>query len=103
MLHPSDALDNLPPEACLGLVDLSTVPAQDKVLTEFDLQRRAAREIMPPAQSMLLLRDFEEWAQRVLSQTAWAYYRSASDEEHSTLVVVTNILSSEVEIAESLV
>lgn len=103
MLHPSDALDNLPPEACLGLVDPNTVPAQDKVLTEFDLQRRAAREIMPPAQSMLLLRDFEEWAQRVLSETAWAYYRSASDEEHSTLVVVTNILSSKVEIAESLV
>jgi L-lactate dehydrogenase (cytochrome) len=84
MLHPSDALENLPPEACLGLVDPNTVPAQENVLTESDLQRRAAREIMPPAQSMMLLRDFEEWAQRVLSETAWAYYRSASDEEHST-------------------
>ncbi|KUL86062.1 hypothetical protein ZTR_06433 [Talaromyces verruculosus] len=83
MLHPSDALDNLPPEACLGLVDPNTVPAQENVLTESDLQRRAAREIMPPAQSMMLLRDFEEWAQRVLSETAWAYYRSASDEEHT--------------------
>jgi L-lactate dehydrogenase (cytochrome) len=32
---------------------------------------------------MLLLQDFEEWAERVLSPTAWAYYRSAADEEKS--------------------
>ncbi|KAJ4329892.1 hypothetical protein N0V87_010485 [Didymella glomerata] len=30
---------------------------------------------------MLLVQDFEYWAERVLSTTAWAYYRSASDEE----------------------
>jgi hypothetical protein len=42
-----------------------------------------AREEMPAAEDMLLVQDFEEWAQRVLSGTAWSYYRSAADEEHS--------------------
>ncbi|KAF3051292.1 Cytochrome b2, mitochondrial precursor [Didymella keratinophila] len=40
---------------------------------------------MPPAASMLLVQDFEYWAERVLSTTAWAYYRSASDEEATFL------------------
>lgn len=36
---------------------------------------------MPHADNMLLVEDFEHWAERVLSNVAWAYYRSASDYE----------------------
>jgi L-lactate dehydrogenase (cytochrome) len=61
-----------------------TLPSEEKtVLTEADLERQAARSEMPPVESMLLLQDFENWAERVLSSTAWAYYRSATDEERS--------------------
>lgn len=84
MIHPSDALKMLPPEAYLGPVDLTTLPEPgEKELTKEEEERQAAREIMPPAQNLLLLQDFEDWAQIVLSDTAWAYYRSAADEEKS--------------------
>jgi L-lactate dehydrogenase (cytochrome) len=52
-------------------------------LTAEEEERQAARESMLPAQNLLLLQDFEDWAERVLSDKAWAYYRSASDEEKS--------------------
>ena len=48
---------------------------------ESALRQQAAREKMPAAEQMLLLQDFERWAEQVLSDTAWAYYRSAADEE----------------------
>ena len=32
---------------------------------------------MPPLEGMINLQDFEELAEKVLSKTAWAYYRSA--------------------------
>lgn len=82
LLHPSDALDTLPAEYCLGAIDPSTLPAlQDQEPTEEELRQAAAREEMPPAASMLLVHDFETWAERTLSTTAWSYYRSASDSE----------------------
>lgn len=83
-LHPSDALTTLPQEACLGLVDPATLPEDLDAPDEDELRRQAAREEMPSPKNMLLLADFETWAQRVLSNTAWAYYRSAADEERST-------------------
>ena len=87
MLHPPDALDNLKPEWCLGPVDLMTSPAEEeKVPTEAELQRQVSRVQMPSIENMLLLQDFENWAERVLSDTAWAYYRSATDEERSTFL-----------------
>ncbi|KAI1873766.1 uncharacterized protein JN550_003035 [Neoarthrinium moseri] len=83
-LHPSDALSTLPQEALIGAVDPTTLPApEEKVLTEEEERRQAAREEMPDAHQMLLLQDFEYWAEQVLSDTAWSYYRSATDEERS--------------------
>lgn len=38
---------------------------------------------MPDASSMLLVDDFEEWAEKVLTGTGWNYYRSAADREIS--------------------
>uniref|UniRef100_A0A8H7TSA9 Uncharacterized protein n=1 Tax=Bionectria ochroleuca TaxID=29856 RepID=A0A8H7TSA9_BIOOC len=67
MLHPPDALGTLPTEYCLGPVDPETLPAQEEEeLSEAEQLRQE---------------DFEDWAQKVLSETAWAYYRSAADEE----------------------
>lgn len=34
---------------------------------------------------MIQLQDFDYWAQKVLSQVAWAYYRSAADQERCTV------------------
>ncbi|OJJ45932.1 hypothetical protein ASPZODRAFT_152880 [Penicilliopsis zonata CBS 506.65] len=84
MLHPPTALSTLPPSANLGPVDASTMPTEEeRVLTEEEILQEEAREEMPEAADMLLLDDFEAWAERVLSGTAWAYYRSAADGENS--------------------
>jgi hypothetical protein len=84
MLHPGDTLDTLDSEWCLGPLDPLTLPIEEKVvLTESELARQAARDGMPSVESMLLLHDFEIWAERILSDTAWSYYRSAADEERS--------------------
>ncbi|KAK6076205.1 glycolate oxidase [Seiridium cupressi] len=84
MIHPPDAIDTLPPEMLLGPVDPTTMPApEENIMSEDELRRQAAREEMPEAHNLHLLQDFEHWAERVLSGTAWAYYRSASDEEQT--------------------
>ncbi|GAD97197.1 hypothetical protein CNBD2850 [Paecilomyces variotii No. 5] len=84
MLHPPDALESLPSEACIGPVDRATIPVLDDTsLTEEEIRRQEQGEKMPPVDDLFLLQDFEDWAERVLSQTAWAYYRSAADEERT--------------------
>lgn len=68
----------------LGPVDPTTMPApEEKEVTEDELRREEARAEMPEAHNLFLLQDFEFWAERVLTGTAWSYYRSASDEEQS--------------------
>ncbi|KAF1930591.1 uncharacterized protein M421DRAFT_377288 [Didymella exigua CBS 183.55] len=86
LLHPPDAIGTLPPEYCLGPIDPDTLPApEEQELMDDEKLRQEAREEMPPEGRMLLVQDFEYWAERVLSATAWAYYRSASDEEATFL------------------
>lgn len=80
-LHPPDALEMLPRAKHLGPVDPATLPAVVDEPTEEEERIAAARETLPPAESMLLLSDFEQWAERVLSATGWNYYRSAADSE----------------------
>jgi L-lactate dehydrogenase (cytochrome) len=83
-LHPPDAIQTLPAEMLLGPVDPTTLPEpEEKELTEDERMRENARAEMPAAHNLFLLQDFEFWAERVLTGTAWAYYRSASDEEQS--------------------
>ncbi|KAM0545433.1 hypothetical protein ACHAPJ_011338 [Fusarium lateritium] len=83
-LHPPTALDTLPSEYCLGPVDPATLPEEEvDEMTEDDIKRLDARESMPHVNDMLLVEDFEHWAEQVLSRVAWAYYRSASDHEIS--------------------
>lgn len=79
-LHPPDALDILEPYQHLGPVDPLTVPAPEHTEpTEEEKRIEAAREKLPPVDSMLLLEDFENWAEQVLSGTAWNYYKSAGE------------------------
>ena len=88
MLHPPTALGTLPAEYCLGPIDPAKVPEitdDGSSLSEEELARQKAQDMMPAAEDMLLLDDFESWAEKVLSNTAWAYYRSASDSEASKL------------------
>jgi len=84
-LHPPDALEMLSEEQHLGPVDPTTMPAPEEVEpTEEEKKRDEERQKMPSADAMLLIDDFEYWAERVLSGTAWNYYKSAADREIST-------------------
>ncbi|KAJ0120017.1 Cytochrome b2 [Diaporthe amygdali] len=84
MMHARSALDSLRASMLLGPIDPATLPANgQKEATEDERRQSAAREEMPSAQNFFLLQDFEQWGERVLSNMAWAYYRSASDEERS--------------------
>ena len=77
-IHPPDALDMLDPSAHLGPVDPLTMPAPStEGPTDEEKRIERARKNLPPVDSMLLLDDFERWAEEVLSGTAWGYYRSA--------------------------
>jgi L-lactate dehydrogenase (cytochrome) len=79
-LHPPDALDILAPEAHLGPVDPLTMPeVEDLGPTDEEKRIEQARKSMPGADAMLLIDDFEVWAEKVLSGTAWNYYRSAGE------------------------
>ncbi|BEI85332.1 hypothetical protein CcaverHIS002_0507330 [Cutaneotrichosporon cavernicola] len=80
-LHPPDSLQILPKSKHLGPVDPATLPEEDDEPTEEEERIAEARAELPPAESMLLLNDFEEWAERVLTATGWNYYRSAADSE----------------------
>lgn len=55
-------------------------------MTDDERKRQIARAMMPEPEEMHLVQDFEDWAERVLDNMAWAYYRSASDEENSKSV-----------------
>ncbi|KAK8858938.1 hypothetical protein IAR55_003169 [Kwoniella newhampshirensis] len=81
-LHPPDALEILDPSQHIGPVDPLTVPEPvEEEPTEEEKAKAEARKTMPGADAMLLLNDFEEWAEKVLSGTAWNYYKSAADRE----------------------
>ncbi|WWC89600.1 uncharacterized protein L201_004525 [Kwoniella dendrophila CBS 6074] len=81
-LHPPDALDTLEPYQHLGPVDPTTMPEPiEEEPTEEEIRIKEARKLLPPVDSLLLVNDFEDWAEKVLSGTAWNYYKSAADRE----------------------
>lgn len=83
-LHPPDALDILSEDAHLGPVDPTTLPAPtESEPTEEEKRIEQERRDMPSSDAMLLIDDFEFWAEKVLSGTAWNYYKSAADREIS--------------------
>ncbi|EKM59804.1 uncharacterized protein PHACADRAFT_138050 [Phanerochaete carnosa HHB-10118-sp] len=82
-IHPPNVLAHLPPEAHLGPVDPETLPAEAFEATEEELRIAHARAELPEPSAALNLHDIEEYAQKVLTQTAWGYYRSTGDDEYS--------------------
>lgn len=81
-IHPPGTLEeNLPPQKCLGPVDMSTVIKEKKELSEEDKQIAKNKENIPPLEMCLNLYDFEVVARQVLKGTAWAYYSSGADDE----------------------
>lgn len=79
-LHPPDALEVLSPEQHIGPVDPTTLPAPtESEKTPDEKRAEENRKKLPPVDAMLLVSDFEEWGEKVLSGTAWCYYRSAGE------------------------
>lgn len=64
----------------------------DEGPTEEERRIEEARKGMPTADAMLLVQDFEEWAEKVLSGTAWNYYKSAGAPSHSQSVFAADVL-----------
>ena len=59
-------------------MDPTTIPETlDEGPTEEEKRIEEARKGMPGVDGMLLVHDFEDWAEKVLSGTAWNYYKSA--------------------------
>ncbi|KAH9928981.1 FMN-dependent dehydrogenase-domain-containing protein [Amylocystis lapponica] len=82
-VHPPNTLSHLPPEAHIGPVDPATMPEDANEPSEEDIRIAKARESLPPPAAALNLRDIEEFAQKILTKTAWAYYRSVADDENT--------------------
>ncbi|CAE6497016.1 unnamed protein product [Rhizoctonia solani] len=82
-IHPPDTLSALPPTSHVGTVDPATLPAQLTQLTAEELRIQGARAALPPPEAAINIADIEKLAKTVLTQTAWAYYRSAGDDEFS--------------------
>ncbi|KAH7345088.1 FMN-dependent dehydrogenase-domain-containing protein [Rhizoctonia solani] len=82
-IHPPDTLSALPPTSHVGTVDPTTLPAQLTQLTAEELRIQGARAALPPPEAAINIADIEKLAKTVLTQTAWAYYRSAGDDEFS--------------------
>ncbi|KAI0970305.1 FMN-dependent dehydrogenase [Xylaria arbuscula] len=77
-IHPPGTLEeNLKPEALLGRIDPATVEAEAKEETKPESQDDAP----PPIESLLNLDEIEQVARKQISEKAWAYYWSASDDQ----------------------
>ncbi|KAH9937552.1 FMN-dependent dehydrogenase-domain-containing protein [Fomitopsis serialis] len=86
-IHPKDALDkHLPQEKHLGPLDSTgakelqaTLATQPKTQDEIRVEKARARK--RPINQILSLQDMEDVAREVLPYKAWAFYRSAGDDE----------------------
>ncbi|CCL99242.1 uncharacterized protein FIBRA_01257 [Fibroporia radiculosa] len=81
-IHPPDAITtNLRPEKHLGVIDASTVAKVVQEVTEEEKRRQKFLAARPPLDSIINMHDFESVARQVITEKAWAYYSSASDDE----------------------
>ncbi|RYO37681.1 hypothetical protein AA0111_g2631 [Alternaria arborescens] len=79
-----DAPNQLQSEAHIDAVNPVTVPPTNGEHSPGnDEELRRAREALPTVDKMIVLPDFEDWAQKILTDVAWNYYRSAADQERS--------------------
>ncbi|KZT70521.1 hypothetical protein DAEQUDRAFT_725456 [Daedalea quercina L-15889] len=84
-VHPPNTLQSLPMEAHIGPVDPATMPEDVNQPTEEEIRIAEAREKLPPPSAAINLHDIEILAEKVLTRTAWAYYRSTADDEATYL------------------
>jgi L-lactate dehydrogenase (cytochrome) len=99
-IHPPDALDMLPRSTYIGPIDPATVPRALNEPTAEENRITKARAALPHPRSALNLLEIEvrtiigqrdimtepvleKLARSVLSEPAWAYYRSGGDDEIS--------------------
>ncbi|RYP24803.1 hypothetical protein DL765_000349 [Monosporascus sp. GIB2] len=80
-IHPPGTLEeNLKPEAKLGKVDPQTLVNATKPAAE---EERKETQGPPPMETLLNLDEIEEVAAKQISEKAWAYYYSSSDDSFS--------------------
>jgi L-lactate dehydrogenase (cytochrome) len=103
-LHPPGTLGQLEPTAHIGPLDPATLPNKTSERSEEEKRIEVVRAALPPPEAALNIYDIEvgnavskpticlfnlitclaqELAKKCLSTTAWAYYRSAGDDEYS--------------------
>ncbi|KAI5124988.1 hypothetical protein M0805_007413 [Coniferiporia weirii] len=82
-IHPPGTLSSLPPEAHIGPVDPITLPNEATEQTEEEIRIANARAALPPPEAALNIHDITKFAEQVLTSTAWAYYRSAGDDNYT--------------------
>ena len=97
-VHPKDIIQRLlPPEACVGVLDVSTVDpekhvvaAEGKAPARGPQQKSApvateAQQVQPwekpPIDAMLNTFDFENVAAHTMAEEGWGYYSSGADDE----------------------
>ncbi|KAF9887650.1 hypothetical protein FE257_009743 [Aspergillus nanangensis] len=79
-IHPPGILEeNLPAEALLGTVNPDTLPQTQTELAPSNVNKEGP----PPMESLLNLEEIEQVATKNISNKAWAYYFSASDDKVS--------------------
>ncbi|KAG8818680.1 Cytochrome b2, mitochondrial precursor [Serendipita sp. 401] len=81
-IHSPTVLKMLRPDQCVGMINVKELPSRQGDVEE-QARIKRAREAIPPVAAMVNLYDFEEIAKKVLSNTAWAYYSSAAEDEAS--------------------
>lgn len=82
-IHPEGTLAGLKAYQKLGPVDISTLTEDNMVIDEKEERSKQDTQRQLPLNAILNLGDFEENAERLLSSKAWAYYRSAADDERT--------------------
>ncbi len=97
-VHPKDIIQRLlPPEACVGVIDVSTVdPEKHVVAAEGKAPSRGPQQKSasvatesqqvqpwekPPIDAMLNTFDFENVAAHTMTEEGWGYYSSGADDE----------------------
>lgn len=83
-VHPPGTLEqHLKPDACLGRFIAAPADPQTKTPDENADAKAPPQRSPPPLESLLNLDEFEHAAGMRLSQRAWAYYSSGSDDMRS--------------------
>ena len=97
-IHPKDITERLlPPEACIGIVDVSTVVPDDIVAgkesapprgnqvanntDKNDNNNHAGIYVKPTIDKILNIYDFESVAANTMTEEGWGYYSSGADDE----------------------